>query len=123
MVTEKFLDKNPDVIFVFGDNLLRKGKGGAAKLRDHPQAIGFITKKYPSRKDEAYYTIDDYWGTFQQESVKLIDAIERKKDKTFLVSKIGSGLANKHEIFDYYIKPFLESIEEKYKNVRVLWKD
>lgn len=45
IVTKQFLDNNPNAIFVFGDNLLRVGYGGAAILRDHPQTYGFITKK------------------------------------------------------------------------------
>ena len=40
-----FLDSTPNAYFIFGDNLTRKGNGGAAKLRVHPHAIGFITKK------------------------------------------------------------------------------
>ena len=38
VMTKKFLDENPFSIFVFGDNTLRLGYGGAAILRDHPQS-------------------------------------------------------------------------------------
>ncbi|MFW6247319.1 MAG: hypothetical protein ACOC22_04075 [bacterium] len=60
IITRKYLKENPEHIFVFGDNLLRKGYGGAAKLRDLPNTYGFITKKYPDNKDESFYTPDEY---------------------------------------------------------------
>jgi hypothetical protein len=31
---------NPDVVFVFGDNTKRIGKGGQAIIRDYPNALG-----------------------------------------------------------------------------------
>jgi hypothetical protein len=55
LVTQEFLDLEPDSYFVFGDNLERWGYGGAAKLRDHPNAIGFITKKFPDNRDSSFY--------------------------------------------------------------------
>jgi hypothetical protein len=33
-ITKKYLENHPNHIFVFGDNSLRQGKGGAASLRD-----------------------------------------------------------------------------------------
>jgi hypothetical protein len=45
-ITQEFLDTNPNAYFIFGDNLERWGHGGAARLRDHPHAIGFITKNF-----------------------------------------------------------------------------
>lgn len=44
-ITDQLLNNNPNALFVFGDNLIRKGYGGAAALRDHPQAFGFVTSK------------------------------------------------------------------------------
>lgn len=40
--------RNPDVLYVFGDNVRRVGRGGqAAELRDEPNAIGVATKYSP----------------------------------------------------------------------------
>lgn len=56
------LQNNPDVFYLFGDNLLRVGMGGQAReMRGEPNAIGVATKKLPSATTEdAYFTDDEY---------------------------------------------------------------
>lgn len=108
-----------DCIFVFGDNLIHIGKGGAAKFRHHPNAFGFITKKYPDNKDSSFFTPEDYQKTFKQEKQKLLKCIKNNPDKWILISKLGGGLANKYNIHDV-ILPFLLSLE-KYPNVILLF--
>lgn len=119
-ITADILNKNPSWIFVFGDNTLRKGLGGAAKLRYHPQSYGFITKKYPTYNDDAFYTVEEYKDIFLKEVEKLVKLIKSKPNNIFLISKLGAGLANRHFIFEKVILP---SIKEKlnYSNVTFLW--
>lgn len=119
-VTKEYLRSNPDHIFVFGDNTLRTGKGGAAKLRDEPNTYGFITKIYPNNNFDAFYKPRIYGGIFKKELKKLIRQIERNPDKTYLISKLGGGLANKYKIFQKVIKPGLEPLKQ-YSNVKFLW--
>jgi hypothetical protein len=46
-----------DTLFLFGDNLARKGLGGQAKeMRGEPNAIGVPTKAYPGRAPHDYFT-------------------------------------------------------------------
>lgn len=53
--------RNPDVTYVFGDNLVRKGFGGLAKeLRGEPNSIGVPTKKYPSMETGAFFSDADF---------------------------------------------------------------
>jgi len=85
LVTEKYLIDNPNHIFVFGDNLIRKGKGGAAKLRDMPNAYGFITKKYPNNRDSSFYRPAEYITIFIKEMMKLENIIKSNKNKIFLI--------------------------------------
>ena len=41
--------RNPQVLYVFGDNVLRVGRGGQAfALRDEPNAVGVATKYSPN---------------------------------------------------------------------------
>lgn len=41
--------RNPQVLYVFGDNVRRVGRGGqAAELRDEPNAVGVATKYSPA---------------------------------------------------------------------------
>jgi len=120
-ITRKYLRENPDKVFVFGDNLLRKGKKGGAVLRDEPNTYGFVTKKAPNNLDSSFYRPSEYKEVFRHELNDLINVIEANPDKTFLISKIGSGLANKYNIFEKVIKPGLAKLK-KYPNVEFLFK-
>lgn len=47
-ITKEMLRGERSVLFVFGDNLARWGKGGqAAEMRDEPNAVGLPTKRTP----------------------------------------------------------------------------
>lgn len=120
MITKQFLKENPNYIFVFGDNKKRIGKKGAAKLRDMPNSYGFITKKAPNNRKESFYTPYEYQSIFEKEKEKLKNEIKENPNKTFLISKIGSGLANKFEIFEEVIKPGLKDLIQ-YENVKFLF--
>lgn len=48
------LRKNPDKIFVFGDNMVRVGKAGQARVRDEPNAFGLLTKRIPNNTKQSY---------------------------------------------------------------------
>lgn len=123
IITQEFLDSNPDSYFVFGDNLERWGHGGAAKLRDHPHAIGFITKKFPDNKDGSFYKPEEYSPVFFEELKKLEKVISKRADKKFYISQLGGGLANKFRIWESLIRDNLVRSLEKYKNVVFCWDD
>ena len=120
-ITEQFLDSNPDSYFVFGDNLIRQGYGGAAILRDHPQAIGFVTKKFPDNRDTSFYDVEEYKSLFFDELENLKTRIETEKDKTFYISQLGGGLANRYKIWENLIKPNLEGSLNQFDNVVFCW--
>ena len=119
-ITEQFLNDNPDCYFIFGDNSRHYGHGGAAKLRDLANSIGFVTKKVPSNDPNSFYTLKEYLPVFEEEKKRLIKCIEENPDKWFLISKLGSGLANKHKIFENMIGPWLEGLFI-YDNVILLY--
>lgn len=55
-ITREYVRANRDKLFLFGDNLERRGLGGqAAAMRDEPNAIGIPTKKSPSYKNAAFF--------------------------------------------------------------------
>jgi len=116
-ISEEDLDKHSDWIFVFGDNLIRRGYGGAARLRDHAQSYGFITKKYPDWRESSFYTPEEYKPVFEVEYAKLIALIEANPTKMFIVSKLGSNLANKFGIYEAIIRDRLLELKEAYGNV------
>jgi hypothetical protein len=119
-MTAEYLRRHPNVVFVFGDNLLRKGKGGAATLRDEPNTYGFITKKAPNNKDESFYRPEEYVHVFWQEMVHLIVEVSNHPEKTYAVSPLGSGLANRYKIYETIIKPMLKILDNQNKNVVLL---
>jgi hypothetical protein len=121
IMTEGFLNSNPKTVFVFGDNTIRQGYGGAAILRDHPQSYGFITKKYPDNEDESFYQPNEYAGIFFDELVKLREEIKEEPFKTFYISQLGGGLANKYNIWEKIIKNGLEKNLQEFPNVVFLW--
>ena len=120
-ITKKYLQSHPNEIFVFGDNVQRKGYGGAAILRDEKNTYGFITKKYPNNNISSFYIPSDYSVIFESELEKLVIMIEKNPNKTFLISKLGAGLANRYFIFEQIIEPVLKSKLQKYSNVKFLW--
>lgn len=119
LITAKYLRENPTHIFVFGDNLARKGKGGSAALRDEKNTYGFITKKAPNNDPESFYTKEEYAPVLKKEMAKLIKIIKATPHLTYLIPKLGSGLANRYGIWDM-IKPQLLLLAKTYPNVRLL---
>ena len=120
-ITAEYLRNNPNHIFVFGDNLVRRGYGGAAKLRDFPNTFGFITKKRPDNKTTSFFTPHEYHSVFTDELLKLKSEIVSNPDKLYLISKLGSGLANKFGIFEKIISNKIQSELSKFENVKFLW--
>jgi hypothetical protein len=55
--TRSDLRANRNQLFVFGDNMVRQGRGGqAAECRDEPNAVGIPTKWNPSASESAYFS-------------------------------------------------------------------
>ena len=60
-ITREYVRANRDKLFLFGDNLERRGFGGqAAAMRREPNAIGIPTKKSPSYRDDAFSSDDEF---------------------------------------------------------------
>lgn len=120
-ITEKFLNNNKNSYFVFGDNLIRKGYGGAAALRDHPQAIGFVTKKYPDNRDSSFYDPDEYYDIFFEQLKDLKLLIINNPNKIFYISQLGAGLANKYKIWETIIHKNIIEEMSNFENVVFCW--
>lgn len=105
IITKDFLQEHPRCIFVFGDNLARRGHGGAAALRDSSNAYGFVTKIAPGTADSDYFTPETYRGVYDQEMSKLMRFIGANPHRFFLISKLGAGLANRFGIWEAVIEP------------------
>lgn len=95
--TVPLLRQNPDKIFVFGDNLLRKGKGGQAVIRDEINSFGIVTKRKPTMELDAFFS----------DKIEELEAMTRDLERLFILSMtnevvfpvggIGTGLAKLKE--------------------------
>lgn len=112
--TREMAQSMPDALFVFGDNLVRKGYGGqAAALRDEPNAVGIPTKRSPSQylndnDVEAKYAIDDAFDQLNEHLAKggLV---------VWPADGVGTGLARLEEkapkIWQYLQSKVVELLE------------
>lgn len=88
------LRANPSILYVFGDNEERWGRGGqAAEMRDEPNAIGVATLKAPS----VFWTEDDaarQCAVIDADMAPLFAALRAGRIVVFPLDGIGSGLAD-----------------------------
>lgn len=60
-VTRDTVRADRATLWVFGDNMARRGYGGqAAAMRGEPNALGVPTKWSPARHPDAYFSDDDW---------------------------------------------------------------
>lgn len=60
-ISRYMLQRETEKLFVFGDNMVRRGMGGqAASMRGEPNAVGIPTKKLPSMGPNAFLDNDDF---------------------------------------------------------------
>ena len=119
--TKQLLLTHKDKYFVFGDNSLKRGLGGQAKVcRGHPNVIGIVTKKYPSNLYESYY-YEIELELWLKEAASGFYRVEHelKKGKTVVWPEdgIGTGLAQlpqKAPSINNYIENFLKRMKETY---------
>lgn len=96
-IKREHLRANPQVLFVFGDNVLRKGmKGQAAEMRGEPNAIGVATKWEPNSEWNAYFHDGDYatiQRIIQQDLQRVHNALLEGKIVVWPADGIGTGLS------------------------------
>ncbi len=98
-ITRHMVKQDPQTVFVFGDNMEGRGRGGqAAEMRGEPNTIGVPTKWRPGREERDYFTDNDLkdrdvWyaihGAFQRIRNALVDG----RDVAIPVDGLGTGLA------------------------------
>jgi hypothetical protein len=120
-VTKEFLKRNQHCVFVFGDNLQHKGNKGAAELRDCENTYGFVTKKFPSSDPRAFFTSSEYEPIYAMEIARLRLDASMHPESTYLISRVGGGLANRYNIFETIIEPRMKKDLKDLLNVKFLW--
>lgn len=102
VITQKIIFRedlraNPGVLYVFGDNDMRKGLGGqAAEMRGEPNAVGIRTKWAPSADAGAFFSDDDFDRIVEmidEDLDRVYDHVSRGGLVVFPMDGIGTGLA------------------------------
>jgi hypothetical protein len=115
------LKANPNVLFIFGDNLQREGFGGqAAEMRGEPNSFGIATKRTPG------YDKDDFFYDGQSDVIPLLttefeDLLEELKAVPWNaivipLDGIGTGLSRMPE----FSPQALVYIEKRFKELENL---
>lgn len=96
-ITREMVRANPDKVFLFGDNVERRGMGGQAReMRGEPNAFGVPTKLSPQMNEHAFFS--DLHLAYNCE--RIDQSLEFLKDinywdKTIVIPAdgLGTGLA------------------------------
>jgi hypothetical protein len=110
------LYENPNSIFLFGDNDIKRGKKGQSIIRDLDNAFGIPTKKYPSYDIGAYYSDNEYLYCKTKLDIifEKLDTILKNKEYESIsipIDGIGTGLARLKEKAPMVNKYLLEKLD------------
>lgn len=98
IITRDMVIGTPNILYIFGDNVMRAGLGGQAKeMRGEPNAYGIATKIAPSSEERAFFTDDmlDYNKEIILKDIQNIkDAWNTGKYTNIILPPIGEGLAD-----------------------------
>ena len=92
-VTPVLCGANPDKIYVFGDNLIRKGKAGQACIRDCSNAFGIPTKRLPSMQEGSFFSDQEDEVEAVIHSLRVLYKISKSADIVWPRDGLGTGLA------------------------------
>ncbi|AFO71699.1 hypothetical protein phiCbK_184 [Caulobacter phage phiCbK] len=93
------LRRNSDVLYVFGDNMIRKGMGGqAGHMRGEPNAVGVATKRTPGMHDTDFFgddpvAVDAQCRTIDEDFRRLFAHVKKGGIVVWPSDGIGTGLS------------------------------
>ena len=97
IITREEVKANPQTLYIFGDNNIRKGLGGQAKeMRGEPNAFGISTKQLPSNEENAFMSDNDLIknkAIITQDVNFIIEQWNTGKYTSVVLPQIGVGLA------------------------------
>lgn len=98
-VTRSIVKKNPETIFVYGDNMEGRGlKGQAAAMRGEPNTIGVPTKWRPDMREESFFTNEDWHNADVRHAIRgafirIEEHLSNGHDVVIPSAGLGTGLA------------------------------
>jgi hypothetical protein len=96
-ISRSLMRSLPEARFVFGDNMERRGRGGQARImRNEPNAIGVVTKRYPTLDEDAYFYdhCEEFISAVRDDLLKVAKAWEEGRDIYVPAHGLGTGLAD-----------------------------
>lgn len=119
VILQKFISRaemraNPEVFYVFGDNVERIGTGGQAKeMRGEPNAIGVATKWRSGMTAFDFFYDDEFYRTqhiIDKDFEPVVKALERGAIVVLPLDGIGTGYSRLPEYapqtYSYILKWF-----------------
>ena len=115
------LVNNRHVLYLFGDNLERKGFGGQAKeMRGEPNAVGIATKKKPSLFEDSFFSDEDM-ELFETHYVEDMWKVDQHLEQGGVIvvpsDGLGTGLSElptRAPTIDKYIREDIEALRSVY---------
>lgn len=96
-ITRQDLRNNPEVYYVFGDNVRRQGLGGQAReMRGEPNAIGVVTKWAPGMDENDFFKDfqHPYYGpVLSADLARIMTLYSEGKTIVFPSDGLGTGLS------------------------------
>lgn len=98
-ITRSYVRDNPHILFVFGDNMERRGLGGqAAEARGELNTVGLPTKWRPERDEAAYFNDSVLDMPIVQHALsdafhRVMHALLGNHDVVISSDGVGTGLA------------------------------
>jgi len=109
-ISKTFLNDNLNYIYIFADNINRRGTTYSSKLRYCKNTYGFILKKFNNGKATSIYNKRAYETKYKSEVIKLKEYIKDNPDKIFIFEDFREDSANRYEIVESIIIPNIQKI-------------
>lgn len=119
--TRDDVEEHKDLLFIFGDNDIKKGTRGQAVIRGLPNTAGIPTQKNITRGNERFYTDDEYKENRKKIKSAILLILKRIQEEKYVGivlprDGIGTGLSQLYkkapktfEYLQYAIKKYLSS--------------
>lgn len=92
VVSVELLRRHPEKVYVFSDNLLRRGLGGQTAIRNEPNAYGVPTKRSQSLNGAAFFSDQEDERLAVVEALRELYVIAKSKTVVFPKAGLGTGM-------------------------------
>jgi len=115
--------ENPNKLYVFGDNMIRRGKGGQASIREAVNSIGLATKRLPSMTEDSFFSDkEDEYTVVEEDIEKILSEMQKDLRYDTLVlpaDGLGTGLSQmptkSPELFEHMVSLLEDKLNIEYR--------